>query len=310
MNPHSRRQFLQHTSQATAAVVLVPNLFLQLAKEAGFTIHIFSKHLHWLDYTQMAEIVAKLGFDGVDLTVRPDGHVEPARVTQDLPKAVEILQKAGLKVETITTAIESVDSPFAEDILKTAGDLGIRYYRMGWINYDATKPIEQDLNRIQKQLKTLAELNRQYGIRGAYQNHAGKSFGASVWDLWMVLKEINSPYLGSQYDLRHAMVEGLHSWELGVDLLAPFINSLTVKDFHFKQETKGEPLENVPLGEGIVNWAAFFKKWKPENNTIPISLHCEYPLGGANEGKHTLTIPESEILNALKRDLNTLKKWI
>ena len=39
----------------------------------AFKISIFSKHLQWLDYKDMAKVLADLGFDGVDLTVRPPG---------------------------------------------------------------------------------------------------------------------------------------------------------------------------------------------------------------------------------------------
>lgn len=311
MKTHSRRQFINQTSQVAALAILTPaSLFKSLAKEAGFTVNIFSKHLHWLSYEDMAARVIEMGFDGVDLTVRPGGHVEPERVKTDLPKAVEILRKANVQVETITTAIESVDSPFAEDIVKTVSQLGIQYYRMGWIPYNAKYTIEKNLKTITFQFKEVADMNRQYKIKGAYQNHAGKSFGASIWDMWIVFKEIDSKYIGSQYDLRHAMVEGLHAWESGFDLIAPFINSLTVKDFHFKNQPDGESVENVPLGKGIVKWNAFFKKLKEKNITVPISLHCEYPLGGADQGKQTLTIAEQEVLSALKRDLMILRKYV
>lgn len=310
MQIHSRRQFIQRSSQAAAIVSLAPQVLLQMAKANGFRVHIFSKHLHWLDYAQMAEKVAALGFDGVDLTVRPGGHVEPERVKEGLPKAVKQLQKTGLQVETITTAIESVDSPFAEDIIKTAGALGIAYYRLGWIKYKEAAPVEQDLKRIQTQLERLAEWNQKYGIKGAYQNHAGNSFGASVWDLWMVLKAIDLPYLGSQFDLRHAMVEGLHSWETRFELIAPFVNTLTVKDFHYNDHQDGDPLQNVPLGEGIIPWEAFFKKLNAKHIAVPIVIHCEYPLGGAENGDRSITFPASDVLNALQQDLKTVRKMM
>lgn len=306
----SRRQFLSHTARTAVFTCFTPSFLGSLFKNEGFPVYIFSKHLHWLGYAQMAETASALGFDGVDLTVRPGGHVEPLRVKEDLPRAVEALRKAGLRVEMMTTAIENVDSPFAEDIIKTAGELEISYYRLGWIKYDGNKPIAEDLKRIKKQLKALNDLNRKYNIRGAYQNHAGNSFGASVWDLWSVLKELDSEWLGSQYDLRHAMVEGLHAWENGFELIAPFINTLTVKDFHYTNVKTGDPLQNVPLGEGIVKWDVFFKKLKEKNIKLPISLHCEYPLGGAENGNRTLTIAEAEVLNALRRDLDVLKNLI
>ena len=62
---------------------------------------IFSKHLQFLDYDTLGKIVAEMGFDGIDLTVRTGGHVEPATVKTDLPKAVAESRKGGTKVVMI-----------------------------------------------------------------------------------------------------------------------------------------------------------------------------------------------------------------
>ena len=50
------------------------------------SINIFSKHLQFLDYQATGEMAAEMGFDGVDLTVRPKGHVFPENVKIGLPK--------------------------------------------------------------------------------------------------------------------------------------------------------------------------------------------------------------------------------
>ena len=39
-----------------------------------------------------------MGFDGVDITVRKGGHVEPGRVAQDLPPLVKLLRAHNLEV--------------------------------------------------------------------------------------------------------------------------------------------------------------------------------------------------------------------
>ena len=114
-----------------------------------FSINIFSKNLHWLNYADMASVVAEMGFDGIDLTVRPEGHVLPERVGEDLPKAVEAIKKAGLNVFMITTGITDAESPFAESILQTAGSLGVSCYRMGWISYDEKISMADNLKNIQ-----------------------------------------------------------------------------------------------------------------------------------------------------------------
>ena len=117
----------------------------------AFKISIFSKHLQWLDYKEMAKVVAELGFDGVDLTVRPQGHVLPERVEEDLPKAVEAINKAGKKVYMLTTAINNADDPVSEKILKTASSLGIHHYRMGYGYYDKKRSVEESISIVNKQ---------------------------------------------------------------------------------------------------------------------------------------------------------------
>ena len=159
-------------------------------------IHIFSKHLQWLDYDEMAAAAKEMGFDGVDLTVRPKGHILPENVERDLPKAVEAVRKAGLKAELITTAITSAADPYTEKIIRTASQQGIKYYRMGWLKYHKNQPIPEQLELYKKQLKELEQLNQSYNIHGAYQNHSGDGVGAAVWDIWDLNKRPNPRLFG------------------------------------------------------------------------------------------------------------------
>ena len=53
------------------------------------TLCFFSKHLQDMNYDQVGKALRDAGFDGVDLTVRPKGHVLPERVAEDLPRAYE-----------------------------------------------------------------------------------------------------------------------------------------------------------------------------------------------------------------------------
>ena len=60
------------------------------------TFCVFSKHLHWLSVDVLADALAEIGFDGVDLAVRPGGHVEPERVETELPAAGKNGLRAGI----------------------------------------------------------------------------------------------------------------------------------------------------------------------------------------------------------------------
>lgn len=297
--------------EALAHTATSPITHTNSAAPAGaFSINVFSKSLHWLDYAGTAALAAEAGFDGVDLTVRPNGHVVPERVAEDLPKAVEAIKKAGLKVHMITTAITKADEPHTEAILKTAGSLGIAYYRMGWIEYDGKTGMEENLKAIREQLAKLAALNKKYKIHGGYQNHSGANFGSAVWDLWMNTKDLDPNYIGSQYDILHASVEGANSWPLGLKLVRSHVKTMDIKDYAWTKTDKGWKAEVVPLGEGMIDYKKYLGYIKEYNIAGPFSIHFEYDFGGAENGSKTTTMKREEFVVKMKKDVTTLKGWL
>jgi L-ribulose-5-phosphate 3-epimerase len=275
--------------------------------DAAYKISIFSKHLHWLGYDEMATTAASLGFDGLDLTVRPEGHVLPERVEEDLPKAVNAATKAGLKIYSIVTAISDADDPLTERILKTAGGLGIKAYRLGWYKYDSKISIEENMKLIAGKIKKLDALNKKYNIQGLNQNHSGQYFSAPVWDLAQTLKDLNVKSTGSQYDVYHATIEGMNSWIYGFKLIQPYIKMINIKDFQWNKKDGKWITEGVPLGQGAVNWKTYLSMLKSNNVNVPVSIHYEYPLGGAEHGARELTMPKEQILSTMKKDVEFLK---
>lgn len=285
----TRREFTRSLALAGAGIPLMGSINPAHAslpspmKNSGsaadpLTINLFSKHLQFLGYDEMAEACVASGLDGVDLSVRPGGHVLPENVERDLPLAAMAVEKAGLGLPMMTTAITDPEDPVTEKILRIASDLGIRYYRMGYLRYDQELGIEKSLDIFKRKFSKLAILNEKYGIHGAYQNHAGNRFGGPVWDIWQVIQELDPRWTGCQYDIRHAIVEGAQSWTLGFDLLKEHIRCMAIKDFHWSDEDGRWRIKNVPMGEGMVDFKAYFGLVKEHNISGPMSLHIEYPL--------------------------------
>ena len=258
----------------------------------------------------MADAAADLGFDGVDLTVRPKGHVLPENVNEDLPKAVEAIKKAGLRHEMMVSNVTDPNNDLDRSVLKTASEYGIAYYRMGYLSFVDALSIPERLKKLNKQMHDLAQLNESLKIQGGYQNHSGKRIGAQIWDLWHLLKGINPSVLGVQYDIRHGVVEGGASWENGIRLIAPQINSLVLKDFIWEKNNSGKwKIKNVPLGEGMVDFPAYFQIIKALKLVVPFTIHYEYDLGGVEHGtKDSPKIPVKEVLKAMKKDLIYAKR--
>lgn len=311
-NNMSRRRFtaLSTTGLASIPFMRIGNSLLKSGSniDDNVNVHLFSKHLQFLDYNDMAAAAAEMGFDGLDLTVRPKGHILPARVADDLPKAVAAMKKYGVMPKMMTTTVWDLSKPEQQTVLETASKLGFTHYRTGWLSYPEERTIEESQTIYGQQAKNLELLNKELGLIGCYQNHAGNHVGAPIWDLPPILSVTNNENIGCQYDIRHAVVEGGSSWELGLRQIKPFIKSLVIKDFKWgKVNGKWKPI-NTPLGEGMVDFIRYFALLKKHKINVPISLHLEYDLGGAEHGATKLTIAKKEVFKRMKRDLAFLKE--
>jgi sugar phosphate isomerase/epimerase len=210
----------------------------------------------------------------------------------------------------MVTELLSASDPFADRILKTASANGIKYYRFGWAPYDEKAPIMDSVKKYHEELVRLTGLNKKYGIHGGYQNHAGARIGGPVWDLHEVLRDLPAEFTGSQYDVRHAMVEGANTWMLGMRLIAPHIRTLAIKDFTW-QTVKGKPQAvTVPMGEGMVNWDVFFRMVKELNIVGPLTLHVEYPLLENGEEKLSLSQQQEIIVRKFKKDADFINSYL
>jgi sugar phosphate isomerase/epimerase len=279
-----------------------------------FSICAFSKHFHWTNVQECAELCARFGFDGIDLTLRKNGHVLPERVADDLPKAFETVKKAGLSMPMCTTDIADVTSPHAEAIIKTMSALGIKRYRWGGFLYDTKVAIPDQLAQLRPKVRELAALNRKYGVCAMYHTHSGIGLiGSSFWDLWELLKDQDAESVGVNYDIGHAVVEGgFGGWINSSRLLMPYIRGVAVKDFKWERNARGAWQPGwCALGQGMVNFRRFFDMMKAGGFQGPLQLHMEYPeLGGADLGKTTFTIPKDRLLAIMQRDLDLLKKML
>jgi sugar phosphate isomerase/epimerase len=270
------------------------------AGKTRLKVAIFSKHLQFVQGAELAAAAAGLGFDGIDITVRKGGHVPPERVRQDLPPLVATIRQHGLEVPMITTDIVDADTPFAEEIVRTAAGLGIRSYRFGGFKYAADRPYPAQLEALQPRLAKLAELNAKYQSCAMYHTHSGVGLvGASIWDLHFLMHDLDPRLVGVNFDLAHATIEGgLGGWINSFRISGGHVRGLAVKDFIWAKDARGKWKEQwVPLGEGMVHWPEFFSMLAGSDFSGPVQMHYEYPLPESREG----------IYAAMKRDLATLR---
>ncbi len=307
-----RRNFIKQTALAGMAMFLptqdFASNFISNVPDTNndLKVFLFSKHLQFLDYKNMSEVAREMGFDGLDLTVRPKGHVLPERVTEDLPKATQAMQAYGLLPQMISTNVIQANDPVDLKVLETASQLGYKHYRTDWIRYSDSTPLLDTVNTARTQFAALEELNKKLNISACYQNHSGHFFGSAIWDLHQTLDGLSPKYIGSQYDIMHASVEGGKNWEIGFRLIKPYINTIVVKDFKWGKENGVWKPVFTPLGEGMIDFKNYFSLLKKNRINVPLSIHVEYDLGGAEKGRIP-SMDHQEVIKKIKKDLTFVR---
>lgn len=300
--PVNRRQFVSTLTLAGAALALHPALRLPAAdavEAKKFTLIAFSKPFQTLSFEDTADLVAEVGWDGIECPVRKGGQVLPEKVEDDLPRMVEALKKRQRRLVSLTTDVQDASNPLNQRVLRAASKLGLKHYRLGFFRYREDRSIPDQLNEIKAQLREVVALNQELGLCAGFQNHSGRDYvGAPVWDIYELIKDFDRQQIGVHFDIGHATIEGGNAWRTNARLMTPLFSAVYVKDFAWRKLGESWKSEWCPLGQGMIS-RSFITTLKKSAFRGPISQHHEYPLGAGKE-----------MITAMQKDLATLKSWL
>jgi L-ribulose-5-phosphate 3-epimerase len=274
----------------------------------GLRFCFFSKHLSDLNVGDLASAVIDMGYDAIDLTVRPGGHVLPEKVADDLPRALDTIRTKGTAVAMITTGLVSPTEPTARSILQAAAKAGIKLVKPGYWKY-TLKDVRGEIASMAKDVAGLAALAKEYGVELGVHNHTGY-IGASIWDLAPHMDTLDARSVGYYFDPRHAVVEGGGvGWKTATLLVGPRLKMIAVKDFYWEKDAKANSsggawkIKSCPIGEGMVDWPWFASAIVAAKFAGPISQHFEYEIPGASKAEVA-----KNTMAAGKRDLAFIRQ--
>jgi hypothetical protein len=205
-----------------------------------------SRALQWLrSADEVAEAAIEMVCGGVCVTVQPfPGHVDPAKVAQELPAFVKRVRGHGLRVTHIKgPAITDAAEPNAEAIVATAAQNGITHYSLGGYTYDLAKPLAPQLDAIKVKLDKFVRLNQKHRITLVYDTVPGAtSVGGAVLDLLPIMKAFDPKYIGFHWDTGHMALQGDGTWETMMRLAGPYVAAIGWRDRGWVQDLglKGE----------------------------------------------------------------------
>lgn len=197
---------------------------------AKVSFSVFTKPWKTQPITQVGELVRRLGFDGIELPVRPGFQVEPENVARDLPRAARQLSELGV-------SIYSVAGPTDEATIAACAEAGVPVIRTmarigkeeGYLAGEA---------RYQSVFDELVPLLDRYGVTIGVQNHCDW-FVANAVGLRSLIARYDPKHVAAVWDAAHEALNGGLP-ELAIDAVWSHLCMVNLKNAIWRRTTGPE----------------------------------------------------------------------
>ncbi|NMB46691.1 MAG: TIM barrel protein [Firmicutes bacterium] len=241
-------------------------------KSSEIELAVFSKPWPQLSAAALGQLVRGLGFDSLELPVRPGFQVEPEKVSTDLPKVAKVLRDEGI-------GICSIAGPVTEETFAACAEVGIPIirvmYRVGEEGYMASE------TAVKRELDGLLSFCEKYGVRIGVQNHCKFFVPPHSMGLRHLLEDYDPCHIAAIWDAAHTALDGEEP-EMGLDIVWPHLCMVNLKNGYWRRTT-GPEAADVEWAvywtsgrQGLASWPRTIKYLKERNYSGVVCLTAEY----------------------------------
>ena len=239
-----------------------------------------SKFFAHLSIEQLGEKAIELGYDGIDICIRPGHPIQMDNAAKLLPQAMRIWEKQGLTCPLATATVDlNRPTQQAEDLYAACAEAAIPRLKIGFWQYKADDDYWRAVESARTDLAGFVRFSKQYQIQTCYQIHSGSCLGSNCAGLMHLIKGFDPQYVGAYPDLGHLVLDG-EDWDMGFSMIKDYISVVGIKDVLYLRQPEGQMPSYIPcfvkVGEGCVNWHRSLRKLCRHDFDGPLTVHTEY----------------------------------
>ncbi|MDQ8736193.1 TIM barrel protein [Paenibacillus sp. LHD-38] len=240
--------------------------------------------------SELGKLVSGLGFNGIELAVRPGYQVEPEAAEKGIPNAVKQLKEYGLEVVSLaatpTEAVLAGCQAAGIPIIRVLKGIDLK------VGYDAS--IEQ----LKKEMEELIPLCEKYKVAIGLQNSCGAMISNSM-EIRNFIQSFNTDAIGAVWDSAHSALCGEEP-EQGLSIIWQHLKMINLKNAYYRR-TNG--FESAPIWEkyfttgdnGLSDWSRIAAYLNERSFSGSICFAHEYT-------------DQEQLLKHLKYDLDYARK--
>lgn len=240
-----------------------------------------SKFFSTLSAEQLGEKAITLGYDGIDICIRPGHRIHVENALAKLPEAARTWRSQGLICPLASAAVDVIDPnhPDTESLYAACEAANIPRLKMGFFRFSQGDEYWQVLDAARAQMEGFVSLSEKYAVQTCYQIHSGPCIGSNCAGLMHLIQGFDPQYLGAYPDLGHLVLDG-EDYAMGLSMIRDYISVVGIKDAKYTLQPEGHTPPYIPefikIGEGCVDWQRCLRILKDLDFKGPLSVHTEY----------------------------------
>ncbi len=239
-----------------------------------------SKFFTELSVEQLGEKTIELGYDGVDICVRPGHPIHVDNVVDALPKAMKVWHGQNLTcpLATAATDITNPNAPEVEGLYAACAEAGIPRLKIGFWRFNEGGDYWQVIDAARRELEGFSTFSEKYGVQTCYQIHSGPCIGSNCAGLMHLIRGFDPQHIGAYPDPGHLFLDG-EDWAMGLAMIGNYLAVIGIKDALYLSQPDHTP-PYVPcfvkLGDGAVDWGRYLGLLCESGFDGPLTVHTEY----------------------------------
>lgn len=236
---------------------------------------VFVKPWKEMFLNELGAHVQQLGFEWIELPVRPQFPCEPQTIEKDLPEAVSILGDYGVRILNVAVSLPIDDERWYRAC--AAAGVGMNRVMLPRRNMHYWEA-EQNVRR---QLDAAISLCEEYNIQIGIQNHYGNFVGVNALGLHHLVQGYDPKHIGIVWDAAHNALEGMEP-EPALDVVESHLCCVNLKNAYWRRvsgpeaETAEWQVYWTSGRQGRASWMRVATKLKAIGYGGPICLTAEY----------------------------------
>lgn len=236
---------------------------------------LFVKPWKSLPLPRLAQHVRSLGFDAIELPVRPGFPVEPDHIERDLPAGVRALADEGVRVLNITAACALDDERLYNACAAAGVGMNRVMFHLAGRDYLSAEAAAR------RQLEAALPLCQRYGVQIGIQNHSRAFVPVHAMGALSLLRDLDPRYAALVWDPAHQALEGMDS-DAALDVIAAHLCMVNLKNAYWRRTSGPEAAEATwriwwtSGAQGRASWRRVIARLRKLDYRGPICFSAEY----------------------------------